>query len=962
MSERLTRRSFILGCLLFASLLVVPTAAADSGGGLMVIESIAVDGDGGVGTGDITVTLDVIEVDAGGANMTLHSEVISAAGDPIASTNLSISLNASERKQVSFTLTAVPPGQHQLRMTLLGDVAVPASVGLENGSDVDERFITRLLPLSLALQNGPDWTITPIDASTGIASTNSTLRQGDEVMVDIDVDNLGQVAWTGSWVIEEGDGVGNWSSLDSGEVEVLWDSDAIIHTSFGPVEEGLIELRTRLIGLQDADTSDNSQTVTLTVEPPAMARPSISVNANTTGAMIGDELNANVSISNNGEQPYSSTWSCIWLDGVEIDSAAGMFDLAVGQSEQNNFTFIARPGVMSCSIIDIGVHADSIMWANLTVEMSSASFTIAGSAGLALSGLPAYIGDTVVAGVLVHNSGDVAGEAMLTLNDSAGTTSDGIAVRIEAGSSREVTASMIILANGSHIVNWTVTSLNGIWDSTLSDSLEFESAESQTLDVTMSVDDWTLADGLSVTVTTDLSAGRDRPITIRLSQTGVAGSPLISFDAMLPPGVRTLSFDLGQPASGAISLVVQTPGWTADGFTSADVVAQIPEVDLSIQHLTWGLGEDPIPGGRTTLTFDLVNDGASRSLPGTIRIVDTSDGRILKSFSVEAVGSDSERIGAVIEPWPMGSAVNLRIDWLTAAGDAELQETISNGVDPEQAAGGLPTEALGIGAIVGLAIGLAARLVMNREQRSEEIADSKSVKKASRVKEIAIEEIDPDGKREVSCPSCEQALRVPATYTGRARCPACSTEFKAELSSSQTDSKASDTDTDVNADAKTKAESDEVVVEASDIVSGRDTVLSDSIDSLPPPVTSNEADIEDGGVGAVGSRVRGSQGSGAAKSGQVELNVGVIQREKSSAKSKRESKRAAKKVAKKAPGRKSKAVKSKKGAKNLISKSSDDLLSCPSCRQKLRVPLNKRPTRARCPACRSEFRAEADNV
>ena len=42
---------------------------------------------------------------------------------------------------------------------------------------------------------------------------------------------------------------------------------------------------------------------------------------------------------------------------------------------------------------------------------------------------------------------------------------------------------------------------------------------------------------------------------------------------------------------------------------------------------------------------------------------------------------------------------------------------------------------------------------------------------------------------------------------------------------------------------------------------------------------------------------------------------------------------------------------------NLISKSKDDLLECPSCGQMLKVPLSKRPATARCPACRSEFEA-----
>ena len=42
----------------------------------------------------------------------------------------------------------------------------------------------------------------------------------------------------------------------------------------------------------------------------------------------------------------------------------------------------------------------------------------------------------------------------------------------------------------------------------------------------------------------------------------------------------------------------------------------------------------------------------------------------------------------------------------------------------------------------------------------------------------------------------------------------------------------------------------------------------------------------------------------------------------------------------------------------LVSYSENDLLSCPQCEQTLRVPLDKRPIRSRCPACRAEFTAK----
>ena len=39
------------------------------------------------------------------------------------------------------------------------------------------------------------------------------------------------------------------------------------------------------------------------------------------------------------------------------------------------------------------------------------------------------------------------------------------------------------------------------------------------------------------------------------------------------------------------------------------------------------------------------------------------------------------------------------------------------------------------------------------------------------------------------------------------------------------------------------------------------------------------------------------------------------------------------------------------------SSSSDDVILCPACQQKLKVPYDRRPVRARCPACKCEFRA-----
>jgi len=52
-------------------------------------------------------------------------------------------------------------------------------------------------------------------------------------------------------------------------------------------------------------------------------------------------------------------------------------------------------------------------------------------------------------------------------------------------------------------------------------------------------------------------------------------------------------------------------------------------------------------------------------------------------------------------------------------------------------------------------------------------------------------------------------------------------------------------------------------------------------------------------------------------------------------------------------------IESKEIEKNIdiFSSSDNDILSCPSCEQLLKVPLVKRPVMSRCPACRCEFMA-----
>ena len=162
------------------------------------------------------------------------------------------------------------------------------------------------------------------------------------------------------------------------------------------------------------------------------------------------------------------------------------------------------------------------------------------------------------------------------------------------------------------------------------------------------------------------------------------------------------------------------------------------------------------------------------------------------------------------------------------------------------------------GSLAGLFIGLVTRTVMRaragvpllsrRERGERKEKPKKSLTKTA------------EEKVEVACPACDQRLRVPATYSGSARCPACAQTFPVEASVEE---------------LPPEVEEEEPVEE-------------------PPEPIEQESEQEPEPVRTDGEKT---------------------------------------------------------------SSSSDDVIHCPDCEQKLKVPYNRRPVRARCPACKCEFRA-----
>jgi transposase-like protein len=60
------------------------------------------------------------------------------------------------------------------------------------------------------------------------------------------------------------------------------------------------------------------------------------------------------------------------------------------------------------------------------------------------------------------------------------------------------------------------------------------------------------------------------------------------------------------------------------------------------------------------------------------------------------------------------------------------------------------------------------------DEELEEVTEQVTEEETEEIKEIN------DGKIEVGCPECSQTLRIPESYSGSVRCPACKNIFKSE--------------------------------------------------------------------------------------------------------------------------------------------------------------------------------------
>ncbi len=410
----------------------------------------------------------------------------------------------------------------------------------------------------------------------------------------------------------------------------------------------------------------------------------------------------------------------------------------------------------------------------------TANFSNSGDSGIAVSGEPAFLGDSLIAAVLVSNSGNSSGSVELILEHvSSGQLFSGEKTLISPGSTRELVATFSPVENGQNLFRWWVSSDEGNISSTLFGEFSIEAYDSQNILLSLESYEWSDERGLEVSISVILSPGKSRNIELILSKEhGGDVSQLQSISVKVDPGKRNLNFELGNPQLDSIHIEAIPIGWahSSNSTDSSEIPVELPSLDPSMLSVEATFNpERPTSGERVVAKISLSNSNEFQADSGKVRVILSSDKTILAESSVQSVIPGSTVTSDVaLQSWPDGDRIELEVQWSTGEVTSTTFFSVNSEVeDPlidvpfDIVSAGFGTLAGAISIMVGT---LIWRAVSTRTPSTsdEGLRETKERSESQSRKE----------KTEISCTHCDQRLMVPTGHFGAVRCPSCSMEFK----------------------------------------------------------------------------------------------------------------------------------------------------------------------------------------
>ena len=700
------------------------------------------------------------------ANISL--EMQSMSGESLSVYDESLELSPGEIMAFSHNFTEIPYGYVVISVMMTGNVTT-----LESTHDYNfQRTLHRLIPLNISIGQSDSIILEGVDSS-GQNTGNLTVNDGDHLQLQIPIINSGDYDWNGILTINLTEPIlsENFTSqpfaVPAMQTTIFYFNSSII------MNEGLVNFVLSLNDSGDSNQLDELVVFSSTIYPPPLPHMTLSLNQNSSTVVAGEEVSWNLQVSNLGEVEFNGTVDCIFGTESILNT-----NLNISSSSVTNLSVstTARPGLLSCSIGGDRISELSDGSVNISLLVESAEFESAGGDTPATLLGPWHEGDTARLSMLVRNHGSISGHVKIQCEVN-GISYSGSFIELGSDEAGEVSVDVPMLNSGLQMLNWSLESYDGSIDSGLFGVLNLSILEKQTIVIEIESVTWTAEDGISFDWNVFLSSGVDREVRVRLGYIDSSTENfLVDKNILLSPGLTDGSMNIGFVDAEKVIVRVNEIDWVAGfGFSSVNLDVPSERPIYSISFDSQSNPNRPTAGETAEVSLTLQNTGAVKGSSGVL-VLKTSAGILIEERSISALDPQTSVVERFNFAWPEGDEVSLISTWSVSEQRINAENIfISSVVKIEEESQPIPWT----GILGGIALSAGIILVIRIRGSNKSVEHSKPRPSKEKVSKETNSELS-DEKVEISCPECSRQLRIPSNYSGSVRCPDCEHSFEVE--------------------------------------------------------------------------------------------------------------------------------------------------------------------------------------
>ena len=751
--------SAIVTLILVSPVIVLPVSAIDNGQVLIDQNSVVVRDTYSFWDDSTIVDFNVVELGFGQANISILYTHESLNGQNLNSSNSQHSLLDNQTLSLVHELNDIPLGYSNLIITLYGDVGTNS----ENFNDEITITVYRKMPLEVGIGSNNSFMFEGYESNS---HTGELPRDGESLSIGFPVINTGDVDWQGNLTIQfaQGDLV---ESLRINNTYNASSTNMVLVETSNSWLEGNVTLNIELENLSDSDNSNNFKQIIVPIEE--AKSPILRLNLTYLPEQIDltTTVEWNLSASNIADVAYNGYVNCSWADDTNVYSE--QVDIGNTTTETFSFTTSAIPSDMTCYFSTDNLSKYSETSVEVSLDFESGMIESASEDAPSIMGGPWYEGDELTFSLLIRNIGESEGNARLyvVIND---VYYYGDYLQLEPNSAGEIMLTMDSLNPGQYSIGWGISSFDSRITSLNSSELTFSVFERQSINLEIVDLDWKV-NGLEATITANLDSYRERNVDLIFSDYNLDSADLneiFRVPVTLGSASQTFTINLGEQTGRAIHLSASGVDWQEEQNWGVYLEYQPRSYGYYMNFADFPNPKNPVEGSEAIVSISVTSTG-DLDISDTLFII-SENGTILSSQDISVSGTDTFDIPII---WPQGEKVTLKA--YLSDGVSDFSKTYEV-VIIEESNVEIPWNGIIGGLVASTLIFLVVRVATNQR-----VGSDFSSSKTEEVSKTPSEE-----RVEISCPECSQSLRVPFEYKGNVKCPACDHKFPVEPKESET--------------------------------------------------------------------------------------------------------------------------------------------------------------------------------